>query len=274
MTDKYAVIGHPIKHSKSPWIHTAFAKQCEEALEYSILESPIDGFESTVQQFIREGGKGLNVTLPFKQEAWGMADDLSEYAKLSGAVNTLTFRDDGSIHGDNTDGPGLVHDLVENLQTSLEGKRVLLLGAGGAVRGVIRPLLDQKTAHIHIANRTASKAEDLAQLFSEFGELSAGGYDGLDEQGAFDVIINGTASSLTGDLPPVPKSVLASNCHAYDMMYGAEPTVFERWCSNNGAGSVSGGLGMLVEQAAVSFNIWRSKAPDTTPILSELKKSL
>ena len=142
------------------------------------------------------------------------------------------------------------------------------------MRGVIRPLLDQKTAHIHIANRTASKAEDLAQLFSEFGELSAGGYDGLDEQGAFDVIINGTASSLTGDLPPVPKSVLGSNCHAYDMMYGVEPTVFERWCSNNGAGSVSGGLGMLVEQAAVSFKIWRSKSPDTTSVLSELKKSL
>ena len=274
MTDQYAVIGHPIKHSKSPLIHTAFAKQCDELLEYTILETAVDDFEKTVTQFISNGGKGLNVTLPFKQDAWKMADELSEYAKISGAVNTLTFRQDGTIHGDNTDGPGLVYDLTENQQTSLKGKRILLLGAGGAVRGVIRPLLDQETSHIHIANRTASKAEDLAQLFAEYGELSAGGYDGLAGQGAFDVIINGTASSLSGELPPLPISILDDNCHAYDMMYGAEPTVFERWCTENGAGSACGGLGMLVEQAAVSFNIWRSKKPDTAPVLSALMKSL
>lgn len=274
MTDQYAVIGHPIKHSKSPWIHTEFAKQCGEALEYSLLESAVDDFEATVKQFIKDGGKGLNVTMPFKQEAWDMADQLSEYAKLAGAVNTLTFNADGTVHGDNTDGPGLVYDLTENQQTSLKGKRVLLLGAGGAVRGVIRPFLDQKPSRIHIANRTASKADDLAKLFSEYGEISGGGYDDLSEQGAFDVIVNGTASSITGDLPPIPKSVLAENSHAYDMMYGAEPTVFERWCLENGAGSVSGGLGMLVEQAAVSFNIWRSKKPDTAPVLTALLKSL
>ena len=274
MIDQYAVIGNPIKHSKSPWIHAEFAKQCNEAINYTLLESADDGFENTVKQFINDGGKGLNVTMPFKQEAWEMADVLSEYAKLAGAVNTLTFREDGTILGDTTDGPGLVYDITENQQTSLKDKRILILGAGGAVRGVIQPLLDQKPTEIYIANRTASKASDLAQLFSEFGSLAGGGYDDLSEQGAFDVIINGTATSISGDLPPIPPSVLAEGCHAYDMVYGAEPTVFEKWCSENGAASVSGGLGMLVEQAAVSFNIWRAKKPNTAPVLEALKASL
>lgn len=276
MSDQYAVIGHPISHSKSPWIHGEFAQQLNEDITYSLLDSDPSPeiFSKVVQEFIAKGAKGLNVTVPFKQEAWAMADELSDHAKLAGAVNTLSFTADGRVRGDNTDGVGLIRDLSHNQGIVLSGKRVLILGAGGAVRGVIQPLLEQQVAQIHIVNRTVQKATDLAELFNDIGCVSAGGYKDLANIGGFDVIINGTASSLSGELPPLVPSIIADSCHAYDMMYAAQKTVFEIWCSNNGVASVSNGLGMLVEQAAESFLIWRGVRPETRSVLTELSKQL
>ena len=278
--DKYAVIGNPIAHSKSPQIHSYFAQQAEEQLMYEALLSPLDEFTETVQAFREGNGMGLNVTVPFKQEAFELADELSDYAKNAGAVNTLVFREDGSIYGTNTDGIGLVRDLVENHQSLIQGKRVLLLGAGGAVRGVIQPLLMQMPIQIFIANRTPERAIELAadmqglttQLDSGTKcDLAGGGFN--DIQGEFDLIINGTAASLQGIMPPIPESCLASDVHCYDMMYGGRPTAFENWCEDQGAAKVMNGLGMLVEQAAESFSIWRGKMPDTKPVLEAMRIS-
>jgi len=274
MSDQYAVIGHPISHSKSPWIHAEFAQQLNEDINYALMDSAPDAFNTTVRSFIEKGAKGLNVTVPFKQDAWSLADELSEHARLAGAVNTLSFNPDGTIRGDNTDGVGLVSDLTKNQGMNLSGKRVLILGAGGAVRGVLQPLLEQNVSQIHIVNRTVQKAQDLLELFKHYSNISVSGYDTLADAGEFDLIINGTASSLTGDLPPLCKAVLADNCHAYDMMYASQKTVFEIWCSENGAGSVHNGLGMLVEQAAESFWIWRGVRPDTSPVLAALTEQL
>ena len=278
--DKYAVIGNPIAHSKSPQIHSYFAQQAEEQLMYEALLSPLDEFTETVQAFREGNGMGLNVTVPFKQEAFELADELSDYAKNAGAVNTLVFRKDGSIYGTNTDGIGLVRDLVENHQSLIQGKRLLLLGAGGAVRGVMQPLLMQMPKQIFIANRTPERAIELAadmqglttQLNSSSPcDLAGGGF--ADIQGEFDLIINGTAASLQGIMPPIPESCLASGVHCYDMMYGGRPTAFENWCEDQGAAKVMNGLGMLVEQAAESFSIWRGKMPDTKPVLEAMRIS-
>ena len=274
MTNQYAVIGHPIAHSKSPWIHTSFARQLGESIEYQLLAADPGAFTAAVQRFVANGGKGLNVTLPFKQEAWAAADELSDHARKAGAVNTLSFLEDGRVRGDNTDGVGLVRDLMQNQSVVLRARRILIMGAGGAVRGVLQPLLEQSPSEIHIVNRTVKRAEDLAALFAEFGHVTAGSYAGLAEKGAFDVIINGSSSSLGGELPPLPASIIAPACHAYDMMYAAEPTIFERWCAENQVASVSNGLGMLVEQAAESFWIWRHKRPATADVLKALADSL
>ncbi len=286
--DKYAVVGNPIAHSKSPQIHSYFAQQAEEQLMYETLLAPIDEFKETVDAFRQGNGKGLNITVPFKQEAFDLAseegNEMSDYAKNAGAVNTLVFREDGSIYGTNTDGIGLVRDLVENHQSLIQGKRILLLGAGGAVRGVMQPLLMQMPKQIFIANRTPERALELAadmqalttQLDSNSPcELSGGGFAdivGL-ESGEFDLIINGTAASLQGIMPPIPESCLASDVHCYDMMYGGRPTAFENWCEDQGAAKVMNGLGMLVEQAAESFSIWRGKMPDTKPVLEAMRLS-
>lgn len=278
--DRYAVIGNPIGHSKSPQIHSLFAQQTDEKITYEALFSPVDKFEETVREFIKSNGKGLNVTVPFKQEAFELADELSDYAKNAGAVNTLVFRDDGSIYGTNTDGIGLVRDLVENYQSLIKDKRILLLGAGGAVRGVMQPLLMQMPNQIVIANRTPERAIELAadmqnvtQLKDEIKPcmLSGGGF--ADNTGEFDLIINGTAASLEGIMPPIPETCLASDVHCYDMMYGGRPTAFENWCEDQGATKVMNGLGMLVEQAAESFSIWRGKMPDTKPVLETIRQS-
>ncbi len=278
--DKYAVIGNPIAHSKSPQIHSYFAQQAEERMMYEALLSPIDTFEETVKQFIKGNGKGLNVTVPFKQEAFELANELSDYAKNAGAVNTLVFRDDGSIYGTNTDGIGLVRDLVENHQSLIKDKRILLLGAGGAVRGVMQPLLMQMPQQIFIANRTPERATELASDMQHLTRqdnktesclLAGGGF--ADITGEFDLIINGTAASLQGIMPPIPESCLASVVHCYDMMYGGRPTAFENWCEDQGAAKVMNGLGMLVEQAAESFSIWRGKMPDTKPVLEAMRLS-
>ncbi len=274
--DKYAVIGNPINHSKSPEIHHMFAQQAEDEIMYEALLSPIDEFKETVEAFRKGGGMGLNVTVPFKQEAWELADELSDYAKRAGAVNTLVFHQDGTIYGTNTDGIGLVRDLVENHQSLLQGKRILILGAGGAVRGVLQPLLMQMPSQIFIANRTPERATELAndmQDLRENCELAGGGFNDIlnHGKGEYDLIINGTAASLQGIMPPIPTSCLADGVHCYDMMYGGRPTAFEFWCEDNGAAKVMNGLGMLVEQAAESFSIWRGKMPATKPVLEAMQ---
>ena len=274
--DKYAVIGNPISHSKSPQIHHMFAQQAEDKIMYEALLSPVDEFVETVEAFRQGGGMGLNVTVPFKQQAFDFADELSDYAQRAGAVNTLVFRQDGSTYGTNTDGVGIVRDLVENHESNITGKRVLVLGAGGAVRGVIQPLLQQLPAQLFIANRTPERAIELAndmQDLRENCELSGGSFEAIIDhgQGEYDLIINGTAASLQGIMPPIPISCLAEGVHCYDMMYGGRPTAFEFWCEDNGAAKVMNGLGMLVEQAAESFSIWRGKMPATKPVLEAIQ---
>lgn len=273
MTDRYAVIGNPIAHSKSPQIHTLFAEQTGEPVRYEALLGPIDGFVTTVNAFAAEGGRGLNVTVPFKNEAFVLASDYSERALRANAVNTLSWQPaTQNWHGDNTDGVGLVRDLTRNLNIELKGKRLLLLGAGGAAQGVLGPLLDAEPSLVHIANRTAAKAVSLAQYFSDSGETSGGGWNSLVGQ-QFDVVINGTAASLAGELPPLPEGLLADNAACYDMMYGAKPTPFMLWASEQGA-SAFDGLGMLVEQAAESFNVWRGVLPEALPVIQALRQQL
>jgi shikimate dehydrogenase len=272
--DKYAVIGNPIEHSKSPQIHQMFAQQAKADMMYEALLSPVDEFVETVQAFRKGNGMGLNVTVPFKQEAFKLADELSDYAQQAGAVNTLVFREDGSIYGTNTDGIGIVRDLVENHGSQITGKRILILGAGGAVRGVLQPILQQQPKQLFIANRTPERASELVsdmQSLKEECQLAGGGF--ADIEGQFDLIINGTAASLQGIMPPIPESCLATGVHCYDMMYGGRPTAFEYWCEDQGAAKVMNGLGMLVEQAAESFSIWRGKMPDTKPVLEAMRLS-
>lgn len=268
--DRYAVIGNPIAHSKSPDIHARFAAQTGQHLVYERMLAPLGSFEQVVRDFIRDGGRGANVTVPFKLEAHALATALTPRAKAAGAVNTLKF-DAGAIVGDNTDGIGMVTDIVRNAGIAMSGKKVLLLGAGGAARGVILPILDEQPAELVIANRTVSKAAELADQFSPQGRISASSFDALKDR--FDIIINATSASLADDLPPVPSTVFGSAAFAYDMMYGKEPTVFMHFASSHGA-AVRDGLGMLVEQAAESFLLWRGVRPETAPVYAELRAKL
>lgn len=267
--DLYAVVGNPIHHSKSPKIHGEFAVQTHQALEYSAIQAPLDGFNETVQSFFKNGGKGLNITVPFKEQAWQLSAELSERARLAGAVNTLYLNDKGDICGENTDGIGLVSDLTLNHKVELKGKRILVLGAGGAVRGVLLPLLEQNPESITITNRTVSKAEQLAALFIGHGTLNACGFTDLNQ--SFDLIINGTSASLQGDLPPLPDTIVTDTTVTYDMMYSSETTIFNRWAENQGAAKRLDGLGMLVEQAAESFFIWRKVRVNSLPVLNTLR---
>lgn len=268
MTDRYAVIGHPVEHSRSPAIHTAFAEQTGEAIEYGQLPAPETGFVDTVQQFLADGGRGLNVTLPFKGEACQFVDHLTERAQAAQAVNTIVVQNDGSTLGDNTDGIGLVRDLRDNHGLALGSLRILILGAGGAVQGVLQPLLDLAPPQVVIANRTADKAANLAQHFADQGHIKGIGLDAIGGHAPFDLIINGTAASLAGDLPPLPDNALATNGAAYDMLYAAEPTPFMAWANAHGAVYTRDGFGMLVEQAAESFTLWRSVRPQTGPVIA------
>tara|TARA_R110002095_G_scaffold16510_5_gene19745 strand:+ start:605 stop:1429 length:825 start_codon:yes stop_codon:yes gene_type:complete len=272
MTDQYAVIGNPISHSKSPAIHRLFAQQCDQDLGYETLEAPLDGFTQAVLTFFAKGGSGLNVTVPFKEQAWSLVSSLTPRARLAGAVNTLYRDEAGQLCGDTTDGVGLVRDLIHNHRVTIESKRVLVLGAGGAVRGVLEPLLQQRPQQLLVANRTAAKAQQLAQIFAGQGPIAGCGFDAIN--GAFDLIINGTSASLQGELPPLPPGVLAANGCCYDLMYGVEPTPFMRWAQQQGAAAVIDGLGMLVEQAAESFQIWRSVRPQTAPVIADVRKKL
>ncbi len=267
--DRYAVFGHPIKHSKSPRIHSLFAEQAGQALSYSAIEVPAKHFQKEVTAFFANGGKGLNCTVPLKELAWAFADRLTERAKLSKAVNTLKLEADGSILGDNTDGCGLVTDLISNHDIVLSNSRVLILGAGGATRGIIAPLLEQGLQTLTIANRTVEKACGLAAEFQDIGAISAGSFADLQDQ-QFDLILNATSASLTGQLPPLPEDLLAANGVCYDLAYGNEPTPFVRWGLEQQAAKSLDGLGMLVEQAAEAFFIWRGVRPDTHPVINLL----
>ncbi len=271
-TDHYAVIGNPIGHSKSPQIHTAFAEQTDESLVYTAELVEIGKVAEFVNHFIQNQGKGLNVTVPFKQDAFELATQLSDRAQRAGAVNTLVL-EGSTIYGDTTDGIGLLNDLTKNHQQAIQGKRILIIGAGGAVRGVLEPLLEQNPDCLVIANRTVAKAQQLAHDFASFGNISACGYDELQGQ-QFEIIINGTSASLTGELPPLADGLLAPGACAYDMMYGADDTPFMSWARSQGATHIFDGLGMLVEQAAESFYIWRKKRPETRDVIQMLRQAI
>jgi len=268
MTDRYAVIGNPIEHSKSPMIHARFAQQSGQDMAYERILGDLEDFAGDVRDFAADGGRGLNVTVPFKEQAFELADELSERAQRAGAVNTLLI-DDGRIRGDNTDGVGLVRDLGCNHSFNFAGSRILLLGAGGASRGVLFPLLEENPASIVIANRTASKALDLAAM-AQSDKVAGCGLDELQGR-QFDLIVNGTAAGLSGEVPPIPDDCLASGGWTYDMMYSSEPTAFVRWGQSHDAGKALDGLGMLVEQAAESFRLWRGVTPDTEAVIRALR---
>lgn len=270
-TDRYVVIGNPIAHSKSPDIHARFAQQTGQDLVYERMLAPLDGFAAAMRGFIEQGGKGANVTVPFKLDAYAFANQLTERARAAGAVNTL--RVDGErILGDNTDGVGLVVDITRNAQCALRGVRILLLGAGGAARGVILPLLMQQPAELVIANRTPGKAEELVRHFSS-SDLTVQACEFSQLNQPFDVIINGTSASLNAEVPPVPAAAFGQHTLAYDMMYSSELTPFLHSASRHGA-RTRDGLGMLVEQAAESFFLWRGLRPDTASVYRELRSQL
>lgn len=269
-SDRYAVIGHPVHHSLSPRIHARFAEQTGEDIVYERLEAPVDGFAATATAFFEDGGRGLNVTVPFKPEALSWAQRASGRAAAAAVANTLTRAADGTIEADNTDGVGLVRDLTRNLGLTLRGARLLLIGAGGAARGVLGPLLAERPAGLYIVNRTAERARELADTFSGQGPVAGGGFGDIGER-SFDVVINASATSLGGTLPPIPARIVARGGAVYDMMYGEPSLPFLQWGRDAGAELVSDGLGMLVEQAAESFHVWRGRRPETAPVLAELR---
>lgn len=268
--DRYAVFGNPIGQSRSPDIHTAFAEQTGQSLTYTRQLVDLGKFRQTADEFFASGGKGLNVTAPFKGDAFEYAQQLTERAKVAGAVNMLALQQDGTVLGDNTDGIGMVLDMTQRLGWSLKDKTILLLGAGGAVRGVLLPCLEEKPRALTIANRTVAKAEELARRFSAFGAVEACGFDELDER-QFDLVINGTSASLSGELPSIAASVFAPGAAVYDMMYAAELTPFLDWARAQGVNQLADGLGMLVGQAAESFYLWRGIRPALEPVLESLR---
>jgi shikimate dehydrogenase len=270
--DHYGVFGNPITHSKSPLIHRLFAAQTGQSLSYEPLLAPLEDFVGFVRAFF-VNGRGANVTVPFKEQAFRLVDQLTARAQRAGAVNTLMKLDDGRLLGDNTDGAGLVRDLTVNAGLSLTGKRILLLGAGGAVRGVLEPLLAERPAALVIANRTVAKAEQLAREFADLGPIMASGFDWLDE--SVDLIINGTSASLAGDVPPIAASLIQpGHTLCYDMMYAKQATAFNAWAAAQGAAQTLDGLGMLVEQAAEAFALWRGLRPQSAPVLAHLRELL
>ncbi len=269
--DRYAVMGNPVAHSKSPAIHKLFAHQFGHSVEYTAIQVDPGGFAQAVEQFRAAGGKGLNVTVPFKPDAFRLADQLSDRAKLAEAVNTLKFEANGQVLGDNTDGAGIVHDIEMNLDIPLRDKNILILGAGGAVRGVLDPVLRHHPKIIVLANRTVAKAKDLVRAFSAHGKIEASSFEDLKGK-HFDIVINGTSASLKGEVPPLPVTIFARGALAYDMMYGDRPTPFMEWAMLHNAEKVVDGLGMLVEQAAESYFVWRGVRPETKSVITALRK--
>ncbi|OLQ81267.1 shikimate dehydrogenase [Photobacterium proteolyticum] len=270
--DKYVVFGNPIAQSKSPYIHTLFARQTAQAMTYTAQLAPVDGFKAAADDFFASGGRGCNITAPFKEDAYQYASQLTERAKLAGAVNTLKKLDDGVILGDNTDGEGLVQDLLQN-QVELAGKRILLIGAGGAARGVILPILAQQPELLVVTNRTLAKAEQLAELFSGYGNIDAVALEALEEPN-FDVIINSTSAGLSGQLPGISDKLIKPAVTCYDMVYGPKLTAFNQWARDLGAGKTLDGLGMLVGQAAESFMLWRGIRPGAKQVKNELRRAM
>jgi shikimate dehydrogenase len=274
MSDRYAVVGHPISHSRSPMIHALFAGQTAQEMSYTAMDIEPGAFASAVHEFFAGGGKGLNVTVPFKEEAWQIAQQHSESALLAGAVNTLMCTADGQLRGENTDGIGLVRDLRENHRAQLSNSRILIAGAGGAVRGVLPALLAEGPKEVLIANRTLARAEQLATLFADHGQIRGVGFDALASLTPYDIVINGTSAGLKGDLPPLPGSVVGPTTWCYDMIYGTGETAFQAWAQRCGALRALDGSGMLVEQAAEAFCLWRGVRPDTAPVLAHLRETL
>jgi len=271
--DRYAVVGDPIGHSRSPAIHTLFARQTGQRLSYAALRVPAGGLAAAVAAFRAAGVRGLNVTVPLKEEAFGLAATRTPRAARAGAVNTLLLDGPGAPRGDNTDGCGLVRDLGANLGVELAGRALLVLGAGGAVRGILEPLLGERPARLVIANRTAARAAALAAEFAGLGPVTGGGFAAL--AGArFDLVINATAASLQGAGLALPESLAIADGLAYDLVYAAAPTPFLRWAEGHGAARVADGLGMLVEQAAESFALWRGVRPQTAPVIAALRKEI
>lgn len=273
----YAVFGNPISHSLSPSIHSAFAVETQQSIRYQKQCIPHASFEREVRAFFAQGGGGLNITVPFKVEAFELVDHLTTRAKAAGAINTLWQDEDGQLWGDNTDGCGLMRDITHNLGWEIQGKTVLILGAGGAVRGILQPLAELNPRQIIIANRTESKAQALIQTFAEESseiQWQAGGFDQLSQLSAVDLIINGTSASLGGDLPPISAHLLHEHSQCYDMMYGADPTVFLQWAENNGCRKTSDGLGMLIEQAAEAFYLWRGVKPNSQAVIQAQRDAL
>lgn len=269
--DKYAVIGYPVAHSWSPFVHGLFAKQTGQHLSYSRLEVPPEALNERVVEFFAAGGKGLNVTVPHKQAACLIALERTPRAEIAGAVNTLALRSN-RLFGDNTDGAGLVADLTRNLSFDLRGTRVLLLGAGGAARGVLGPLLEGDPEYLEIANRNKERAAELAQEFSTLGAVHGCGFDSITGS-TFDLVLNATSASLQDTIPPIPPAVIGPTTLCYDMAYGKGDTAFTRWSKNAGAGRAETGWGMLVEQAAESFLLWRGVKPDTAPVIAAVKSN-
>ncbi len=269
VTDRYAVMGFPVAHSRSPVIHRLFALQTGQHLQYELLEVAPEKLESAIKQFARTGGKGLNITLPHKSEVTRFVDDMSERASTAGAINTLVFRDK-QVYGDNTDGVGLIRDLKENLGIQLEGANILILGAGGSTRGIVSPLIDERPEAIVIANRTMDKAIALAQHFSAQGPVTAVAFKNVRTPPEFDLIINATSAGVKGETPPYPENAISGKTICYDLSYSMRSTPFSSWAKEHGAASSYMGWGMLVEQAAESFYLWRGVRPDTAAVLKQL----
>ena len=270
--DRYGVMGYPVAHSRSPVIHRLFAQQTGQELRYELLRVAPEKLEEAVRQFQRTGGKGLNITVPHKRAVFRLVDHLSERASQAGAVNTLTFRNN-EIYGDNTDGIGLLRDLVVNLGLNLEGADILILGAGGAARGIVGPLLEMQPRLLCVANRTLSRAEELVQRFASLGSVSACGFDEVPVPQPYNLVINATSAIHGGKTPPYPEAAIGSATFCYDLSYSRHPTPFCRWALEHGAARAVMGWGMLVEQAAESFHIWRGVRPDTKPVLKQISVS-
>lgn len=265
--DRYAIIGHPVAHSRSPQIHAEFARLTRQPLSYERIDAPPRHFATALRDFLGNGGRGANITLPFKEDAYALCHTHTARAQQAHSVNTLYIENENTLVGDNTDGIGLVTDLLRNQQVAIRGKRVLILGAGGAARGILPALLREDPASIRIANRTPQRAQHLATAFRRQGNVSACGFDGL-RGTSFDLVINATSASLAGELPPLPRDLLEPGATCYDLAYAERPTVFMLWADREGAATVLDGWGMLVEQAAESFRIWRGVRPPTATLLA------
>jgi shikimate dehydrogenase len=263
--DRYALVGHPVAHSRSPLIHTVFARQTRQRLTYELIDAEPPSFETAVRGFGAAGGKGLNVTVPHKEAAFALCTEHGEAALAAGAVNTITIAA-GRLRGDNTDGTGFIRDVTVNLRQTLSGARVVVLGAGGAARGIIQPLLAERPAELVIANRTKARADELV---ARFAGTAARSFEQLAAEAPFDVLINATSAGLHGETPPFPASLVGPASFCYDLVYSSTDTPFVAWAKSHGAARAAHGWGMLVEQAAESFFIWRGVRPDTGPLLKQ-----